>query len=256
MAEFPALPLFTDAYLGDTTHLTTQEHGAYLLLLMVSWRSPGCCVADDDALLARFTRMTVDKWRKVRPILLPFFQLRDGHWHQPRLQDEFRHLQSRREQQSKAGSASAKAKALKRTNRGSTTVGAPLQRNGNGKPTPTPTPSSVPKGTGAAAPLDPVKDLFDAGVELLTAKGRTEADARKIIGKWRKSRGEAQALAAIVACRDAPEDISEPVSWIEARFRAIAEPEDGADAIHRATAERYRRMDMPGPPKLNEGERR
>jgi hypothetical protein len=51
LAEFPALPLFTDAYLGDTTHLSTFEHGAYLLLLIVSWRTPGCCVADDDALL-------------------------------------------------------------------------------------------------------------------------------------------------------------------------------------------------------------
>jgi uncharacterized protein YdaU (DUF1376 family) len=73
MAEFPALPLFTDAYLGDTTHLSTFEHGAYLLLLIVSWRSSGCCVADDDALLARYTRMTRDKWRKIRPILEPFF---------------------------------------------------------------------------------------------------------------------------------------------------------------------------------------
>ena len=53
MAQFPVLPLWTDAYLGDTTHLTTIEHGAYMLLLMVSWRSPDCRLPDDDAMLAR-----------------------------------------------------------------------------------------------------------------------------------------------------------------------------------------------------------
>jgi uncharacterized protein YdaU (DUF1376 family) len=94
MAEFPALPLFTDAYLGDTTHLSTFEHGAYLLLLIVSWRSPGCCVADDDALLARYTRMTRDKWRKVRPILEPFFGIEGGFW-QARLRHGGRDLGAR-----------------------------------------------------------------------------------------------------------------------------------------------------------------
>lgn len=32
MAEFPALPLWTDAYIGDTAHLTNEEHGVYLRL--------------------------------------------------------------------------------------------------------------------------------------------------------------------------------------------------------------------------------
>lgn len=141
VAEFPALPLFTDAYLGDTTHLTTFEHGAYLLLLFISWRSPGCCLPDDDALLARYSKTTRDKWRKLRPIIEPFFTVRDGSWHQARLQDEFQLLQSRRDQQREAGNASAAAKALKRNKRGSTVVGSPLQRNVNEKPTPTPTPT-------------------------------------------------------------------------------------------------------------------
>jgi hypothetical protein len=42
MAEFPALPLWTDAYLGDTRHLSQSEHGAYLLLLITAWRTPNC----------------------------------------------------------------------------------------------------------------------------------------------------------------------------------------------------------------------
>lgn len=220
MAEFPALPLFTDAYLGDTTHLSTFEHGAYLLLLIVSWRSPGGCLPDDDALLARYTRMTRDKWRKTRPILAPFFTVENGYWHQARLQDELQHLQSRREQQSNAGKASAAAKSLKRANRGSTPVRKPLQRNGNGDATPIPTPSSVDKSTAAdAAPIDhdPVKELFDLGVTILTAAGTPDKQARSLIGKWRKAKGDAAVLTALLDCR--ARAVTEPVEWIEARFR-------------------------------------
>ena len=41
MAEAPIMPFATDAYIGDTTHLTTIEHGAYLLLLFAMWRTAG-----------------------------------------------------------------------------------------------------------------------------------------------------------------------------------------------------------------------
>lgn len=38
MAEFPALPLWTDAYLADTAHLSYEEHGLYFHILMTMWR--------------------------------------------------------------------------------------------------------------------------------------------------------------------------------------------------------------------------
>ena len=53
MAEFPALPLFTDAVIADCNHLTDEEFGAYMRILIVMWRSPGCKIPFADAWLMR-----------------------------------------------------------------------------------------------------------------------------------------------------------------------------------------------------------
>ena len=79
MAEFPRLPLWTDAYLGDTTHLTTIEHGAYLLLLISMWRSKGTRLPNDDRLLARYAKLTPAQWARIRPVIMAFFTV-DGAW--------------------------------------------------------------------------------------------------------------------------------------------------------------------------------
>ena len=52
MAEYPALPLWTDAYLADTTHLTDAEHGVYFQLVVHAWRSPDCRLPNDAKWLA------------------------------------------------------------------------------------------------------------------------------------------------------------------------------------------------------------
>jgi uncharacterized protein YdaU (DUF1376 family) len=77
MAEFPAFPLWTDAYLGDTIHLTTIEHGAYLLLLMAMWRNDGK-LPDDDRMLARYARMTQGQWGRVSVTIRAFFKAYNG----------------------------------------------------------------------------------------------------------------------------------------------------------------------------------
>lgn len=135
MAEFPAMPLWTDAYLADTTHLTTIEHGTYLLLLMVAWRSPEKTLPDDDRLLARYAKLSPSQWRKMRPVMLEFWQIQNGRWIQKRLIDEANAVKRQRESARKAG----KASALKRKGRHSTGV----QRAFNGNPTPTPTPTPI-----------------------------------------------------------------------------------------------------------------
>ncbi len=132
MAEFPALPLWTDAYLGDTVHLTTIEHGAYLLLLMTAWRARSHDLPDDDRMLARYCRLTVGQWRRIRPTLEPFWMVANGRWSNRRLLDELDAVRQARAQRSDAGRASA----LKRKHRGSTGVPTKLQREGNTLPIP------------------------------------------------------------------------------------------------------------------------
>ncbi len=66
MAAYPALPLFTDAFLGDTMHLSAAELGSYLLLLMTAWRRPNCDLPDDDGFLARIARCDRRIWNADR----------------------------------------------------------------------------------------------------------------------------------------------------------------------------------------------
>lgn len=108
MAQFPALPLWTDAYLGDTTHLTTIEHGAYLLLLIAMWRNKGT-LPNDDKLLARYARLQSNQWKRMKPILMEFFTTEDGQITQGRLTDEYLSV----EQHSRKQSNNSKARWLK-----------------------------------------------------------------------------------------------------------------------------------------------
>ena len=124
MAKFPYLPLFTDAYLGDTTHLNTTEHGAYLLLLMAQWRSRDCLLPNDDKLLARYVKMNPREWAEVRPILEPFFQITTSLWSQKRLADERNYVEGKRKKNIAAG----KVSALKRKERHSTDVPTNVQQ--------------------------------------------------------------------------------------------------------------------------------
>lgn len=106
MAQFPYLPVFTDALLGDTPHLTTAEFGAYLLMLIVAWRDPDCSLPNDDAYLAKITRSS-NNWKRIRVSVLPFWNLGDDNrLRQKRLTRE----RERAAQVSAARSAAAHAK--------------------------------------------------------------------------------------------------------------------------------------------------
>ena len=65
------MPFYVGDYLGDTSHLSTIEHGAYMLLLMHYWSHGG--LPDNEKQLARIVRMTNQEWRSAKPVLAAFF---------------------------------------------------------------------------------------------------------------------------------------------------------------------------------------
>ncbi len=113
MAEFPALPIFTDAYLADTRHLTAEEHGAYLLLLMCAWRTRGCALKDDDRFLARSVGVTLPRWRKLRPVVADFFTVEDGLWRQKKLTEVYKGVETRVAKNRANGAKGGRAKAAR-----------------------------------------------------------------------------------------------------------------------------------------------
>ena len=107
------MPLYIADYLGDTTHLTTAQHGAYLLLLMSCWKR-GATLPDDDVQLAQMARCDAKAWRAMRPVIAEFFEIEDGTWSQKRLTDEFTKaggIVDKRRQAGKAGAAKRWASA-------------------------------------------------------------------------------------------------------------------------------------------------
>lgn len=99
------LPLYVADYKADTSRLTTEQHGAYLLIIMDYWRNGP--PPDDDAVLAQITGLPLDRWKKHRPIIERFFAVDDGAWTQKRIELELLKAKRVNDQKSEAGKASA-----------------------------------------------------------------------------------------------------------------------------------------------------
>ncbi len=79
------MPLYIADYLRDTRHLTTIQHGAYLLLIMEYW-SKGK-LPDTDAGRRRITAMTPKQWATNRSEIAAMFE---QNWRHNRIEDELR----------------------------------------------------------------------------------------------------------------------------------------------------------------------
>lgn len=93
------MPLYIGDYLSDTMHLTTEQHGAYLLLLMAAWKNGGNLPVSENK-LAIIAKVPLEKWREISGEILEYFETDGDRITQRRLSDELakasRHFESRK----------------------------------------------------------------------------------------------------------------------------------------------------------------
>jgi uncharacterized protein YdaU (DUF1376 family) len=105
------MPVYIGDYLADTMHLSTEQHGAYLLLLFHLWRRG--ILQDDDVVLAQITGLPIRAWSICRVVLAEFFEIRDGLWHHGRVERE----RSRTAAKQQANASRAKLASSSRWNK-------------------------------------------------------------------------------------------------------------------------------------------
>ena len=218
-------------YAAATAHLSFIEDAAYHRLLRRYYQDEKplpTALPDCQRLVGARTK---EEREAVRVVLEEFFTLQDDGWHQSRADREIAGYRERAEIARRNGTKSA-GRPKPTGNPSGYRVGYKSVPEDKPNPNQTdqlttnhsPITNSVPNGTGADAPVDPVKALFDAGVDLLTKAGTTPQNARSLIGKWRSDYGNEAAMAAIGAANIAK--VSEPVEWVTKYLANHAKPKD------------------------------
>jgi uncharacterized protein YdaU (DUF1376 family) len=107
MAALPYIQLYIAEYLADTAHLTTLQHGAYLLLIFNYWQR-GKPLSNSSERLASVARMSNEEWKNIEPVLAEFFEVTESEWVHHRIESDLVDVLSKSTKASAAGKASAK----------------------------------------------------------------------------------------------------------------------------------------------------
>lgn len=108
------MPLYVGDYLKDTGRLSTEQHGAYLLLMLEYWQHGK--IPNNDDLLARIARLSPDAWSIAKASLLVFFKCEDGYLVHNRIERELEKAKANKERASARARKGAEARWGKKGN--------------------------------------------------------------------------------------------------------------------------------------------
>ena len=97
-------------YLADTMHLSTFQHGMYVLLIMHYFKRGG--LPDDEAALRRITKCPVRQWRSQSGPVMSLFRREMPTYTHPRIDSTREEAKRVSEARAKAGKLGASAKWL------------------------------------------------------------------------------------------------------------------------------------------------
>jgi len=133
------MPLYIGDYLADTSRLTTEQHGAYLLLLMDYWRSGR--LPDNDQVLAQITKLSPDAWSNARAMLEQFFSIEGGSWVHKRVEQELAQAVDNKVKNHQRAVDAANARWKKQQNDATSNANSNAQAMLKQCPSPSPSPS-------------------------------------------------------------------------------------------------------------------
>lgn len=189
MSQTPFLQLYVADYLADTLDLTTEQHGAYLLLLMTMWRHDARLPMDHQK-LARIARVNPRRWSKIWEGIERFFYEEDGFIRNKRLDQEHQKAISISQKRSAAGEKGGRAKALKNNEPPvANATDLPKHSHISDIREEKETPNGVSKKKGSRLPADWVPDEVFARSQGLSA-WETETEAEKFRDYWAAQPGQ------------------------------------------------------------------
>ncbi len=232
MADYPSLPLWTDAYLADLhPRLTLEQHGCMILLMQFAWRRPSCDLPDDDKQVARMLSISAGRWKtKLKPIMEELWIFENDVFFNKRLRKERDFVATKTQSLKDRGRKGGIAKAL--NNNETPLAGLHSSSSQNVAPTPTPTPikDTSTNVEDAGASLDVV--LYRRGKEVL---GKNSGGQ---ITKLRKAMGTDEDALAII---DEAAEKESPAEYVAGVIRNQTPAKIDYDKIERDVAARVER---------------